>query len=182
MNDNDNELGSGTSPKRAEHLAREASYADVSLSSLGVYVNYERMISRPPARGKTVTETVAFVVEDDPDQLALAKLRLTTAGYMVQSAESVKALYYRLQRSEPDAIFLDVGLPDGDGFEVLSSLRSNPKYARLPIIMLTVRREPEDITRGLALGADGYITKPYGKNTLEYVLRFLMNQEVALAA
>jgi CheY-like chemotaxis protein len=178
----DNDLESGTSPKRAEHLAREASYADVSLTSLGMYVNYERMASRQALPAKSVTETVALVVEDDPDQLALAKVRLTSAGYMVQSADSVKALYYRLQRSEPDAIFLDVGLPDGDGFEVLAALRRNPKYARLPIIMLTVRREPDDITRGLALGADGYITKPYGKNTLEYVLRFMMNQAVGVTA
>jgi DNA-binding response OmpR family regulator len=91
----------------------------------------------------------------------------------------VKALYHRLQRRVPDALFLDIGLPDGDGFEVLASLRRNPAYADLPIIMLTVRTEPEDIARGLSLGADGYITKPYGRNTLDYVLRYMLKQEVA---
>lgn len=161
-----------------EHLARETSFADTSLTRLGAYVNYER-ISKRKAVGKSVAETIALVVEDDPDQLALAVLRLNAAGYATQTADSVKALYHRLQRRVPDALFLDIGLPDGDGFEVLASLRRNPAYADLPIIMLTVRTEPEDIARGLSLGADGYITKPYGRNTLDYVLRYMLKQEVA---
>jgi DNA-binding response OmpR family regulator len=154
--------------KDSEHLARETSFADTSLTRLGAYVNYERISKRAPS-AKTVAETIALVVEDDPDQLALAVLRLN-------------ALHYRLQRRVPDAIFLDIGLPDGDGFEVLASLRRNPAYADLPIIMLTVRTEPEDIARGLSLGADGYITKPYGRNTLDYVLRYMLKQEVGRPA
>jgi DNA-binding response OmpR family regulator len=164
-----------------EYLARETSFADTSLTRLGAYVNYER-ISKRKAIGKSIAETIALVVEDDPDQLALAVLRLNAAGYATQTADSVKALYHRLQRRVPDALFLDIGLPDGDGFEVLASLRRNPAYADLPIIMLTVRTEPEDIARGLSLGADGYITKPYGRNTLDYVLRYMLKQEVARAA
>jgi DNA-binding response OmpR family regulator len=167
--------------KDSEHLARETSFADTSLTRLGAYVNYERISKRAPS-AKTVSETIALVVEDDPDQLALAVLRLNAAGYATQTADSVKALHYRLQRRVPDAIFLDIGLPDGDGFEVLASLRRNPAYADLPIIMLTVRTEPEDIARGLSLGADGYITKPYGRNTLDYVLRYMLKQEVGRPA
>ena len=160
-----------------EHLARETSFADTSLTRLGAYVNYERTSKLKPS-SKTVAETIALVVEDDPDQLALAVLRLNAAGYATQTADSVRALNHRLQRRVPDAIFLDIGLPDGDGFEVLASLRRNPAYADLPIIMLTVRTESEDIARGLSLGADGYITKPYGRNTLDYVLRYILKQEI----
>jgi len=167
--------------KDSEHLARETSFADTSLTRLGAYVNYERVAKRTPSL-KTVAETIALVVEDDPDQLALAVLRLNAAGYATQTADSVRSLYHRLQRRVPDAIFLDIGLPDGDGFEVLASLRRNPAYVDLPIIMLTVRTEPEDIARGLQLGADGYITKPYGRNTLDYVLRYLLKQEVGRPA
>jgi DNA-binding response OmpR family regulator len=83
-----------------------------------------------------------------------------------------------LQQGAPDAIFLDIGLPDGDGFEVLATLRQHPSFALLPIVMLTVKSEPEDVAKGLTLGADGYITKPYGKNTLDYVLRYVMKQEI----
>lgn len=153
----------------------EVSFADISLSRLGVYVSYDRIVNRPANR-KDPKFTVALVVEDDPDQLALAVLRLTQAEYAVRTADSAKAMFEALRRETPDAVFLDIGLPDGDGFEILSRLRMHPAYTHLPIIMLTARTEPEDVAKGLALGADGYITKPYGRNTLEYALRYVMKQ------
>ena len=155
----------------------EVSFADISLSRLGVYVAYDRIAGRPESR-KAPRDTVALVVEDDPDQLALAVLRLTSGGFAVQTADSVKALYAALEKGTPDAIFLDIGLPDGDGFAVLAALRRHPDTALLPVIMLTVRNEPEDVAKGLALGADGYITKPYGRNTLDYALRYVLKQAV----
>jgi CheY-like chemotaxis protein len=155
----------------------EVSFADISLSRLGVYLAYDRVTHRPASR-KPPKQTLALVVEDDPDQLALAVLRLTAAGYAVQTAADVKALYQYLQKNTPDAIFLDIGLPDGDGFEVLAALRRHPDTTALPVIMLTAKTEPEDVAKGLALGADGYITKPYGRNTLDYALRYVMKQAV----
>jgi CheY-like chemotaxis protein len=159
----------------ARDAVSEATFADISLSRLGVYVAYDRVANRP-ASAKSPRDTVALIVEDDPDQLALAVLRLTAAGYAVRTAESVKALFAALRKGVPDAIFLDIGLPDGDGFEVLSTLRQHPAYALLPIILLTARKEPEEVARGLALEADGYITKPYGRNTLDYALRYVLKQ------
>lgn len=153
----------------------EVTFADISLSRLGVYVAYDRIANRP-ASDKSPRDTVALVVEDDPDQLALAVLRLTAAGYAIRTADSVKALFESLRQGAPDAIFLDIGLPDGDGFEVLGTLRQHPAYAHLPIIMLTAKKEPEEVARGLALQADGYITKPYGRNTLDYALRYVLKQ------
>ncbi|MGH8686231.1 MAG: response regulator [Burkholderiales bacterium] len=155
--------------------APEVSFADMSLTRLGVYVAYDRVANRPTC-DKSPRDTVALVVEDDPDQLALAVLRLTSAGYAVRTAASVKALFESLQQGVPDAIFLDIGLPDGDGFEVLTTLRQHPAYAHVPIIMLTARKEAEEVARGLALEADGYITKPYGRNTLDYALRYVLKQ------
>lgn len=156
-------------------FAEEADYADISLTRLGIYVSHERVRHRPPSR-KPPRETVALVVEDDPDQLALAVLRLTTAGYRVHAVQTVKALLDWLKRQAPDAIFLDVMLPDGDGFDVLATLRAHPAYALVPIVMVTARAETKDVARGLALGADAYVTKPYGRNTLDYVLRYVLNQ------
>jgi CheY-like chemotaxis protein len=166
------------SPLEAEEQRRfddEADYADISLTRLGIYVSHERVRHRPPSR-KVPRETIALVVEDDPDQLALAVLRLTTAGYRVHAVQSVKALLESLKKQAPDAIFLDVMLPDGDGFDVLANLRLHPAYALLPIVMVTAKAEPQDVSRGLALGADAYVTKPYGGNTLDYVLRYVLNQ------
>jgi CheY-like chemotaxis protein len=162
-------------PEDRQALERDISFADISLSRLGVYVAYDRIANRP-ASSKRPEETVALVVEDDPDQLALAVLRLTEAGYAVRVADCVEALFRSLKENTPAAIFLDIGLPDGDGFEVLSTLRRHPSYTHLPIIMLTARTASEDVAKGLSLGADGYITKPYGKNSLDYLLRYVMKQ------
>jgi DNA-binding response OmpR family regulator len=61
-------------------------------------------------------------------------------------------------------------LPDGDGFDILGKLRARPEFATLPIVLLTVKAELANIRKGLALGADGYITKPYSKNQLAEVI------------
>lgn len=160
-----------------QDFEQEATLADISLSRLGVYVSARRVTNLSPS-AKLPIDTLALVVEDDPDQLALALRRLTTAGYPTQSADCVQALFETLGRRTPDAMFLDVELPDGNGFDVLTTLRQHPSFALLPIVMLTAKTEPEDIAKGLALGADGYVTKPYGRNTLDYVLRYVMKHEL----
>jgi DNA-binding response OmpR family regulator len=116
-------------------------------------------------------------VEDDPDQAALAELRLTMAGYRVRSVDRAKALSrYLREEVRPDLLLLDVMLPDGNGFDILAQLRASPEFATLPIVLLTVKAELADIRNGLALGADGYITKPYSKNQLAEVIGRVLKQ------
>jgi CheY-like chemotaxis protein len=120
---------------------------------------------------KPRSETVILIVEDDPDQMALADLRVTMAGYQVRTAESVQQLVRSLmEQGPPDLVLLDVMLPDGDGFDVLAKLRRHSEYASLPVVLLTAKNEPPDIAKGLALGADGYVTKPYSKSILAGVI------------
>jgi DNA-binding response OmpR family regulator len=72
-------------------------------------------------------------------------------------------------------------LPDGNGFDILAQLRSRPEFSTLPIVMLTAKAELTDIRNGLALGADGYIAKPYSKNQLvEVISHVLKNKPVLL--
>lgn len=160
-----------------EALPPEASYADISLTRAGVYVNEWRVVNRL-ATTKAPAETMVLVVEDDPDQLALAMLRLTMAHYPVKTADTVQSLFKSLDEALPDAILLDVRLPDGNGFDALSAIRRHPRYAHLPVIMVTSETAPESVSLGLELGCEGYITKPYGVSTLEYVLRYVLKQEV----
>ena len=155
-------------------------YVDTSLSRLGVYVATDRVQGRDRCL-KRPREMVVLHVEDDPDQRALAARRLGAAGYPVTSVEGVRACYEFLEHNTPDAMFLDINMPDGDGFEVLSVLRRHPSFSFLPIVMLTARDAREDIAKGLAFGADGYVTKSYGPNTLDYVLRYVLQQEVVRA-
>ena len=65
---------------------------------------------------------------------------------------------------------LDIMLPDGNGFDILAQLRARPEFATLPIVLLTVKAELADIRKGLELGADGYVTKPYSKEQLAEVI------------
>jgi DNA-binding response OmpR family regulator len=121
---------------------------------------------------------VVLIVEDDPDQLALADLRVSMAGYKVRVAKSVNEfLHSMLDEGAPDLLLLDVVLPDGNGFELLTKMRRHAVLGSLPIVMLTAENEAEDIGKGLLLGADGYITKPYTKNILADVIRRVLKQE-----
>jgi CheY-like chemotaxis protein len=148
----------------------ELASARRSLSHHGAYVSEDRLGRRPPS-AKPPSETVILIVEDDPDQLALADLRVSMAGYAVRIANSQAELLRSLAKEgTPDLLLLDVMLPDGDGFQILGKLRSLRSYASLPIVMLTAKKDPADITKGLNLGADGYITKPYSKSILADVV------------
>jgi CheY-like chemotaxis protein len=142
-----------------------------SLARTGAYLAVDRLRSRPTL-SKPPSETVILIVEDDPDQLALADLRVSMAGYRVRVASSVNGFLQALvDEGAPDLLLLDVMLPDGDGFEVLARMRRHQALGSLPIVLLTARNEPGDIGRGLVLGADGYVTKPYTKSVLADVIR-----------
>jgi len=153
-----------------------------SLARTGAYLALDRLRRRPPA-GKEPADTVILIVEDDPDQLALADLRVSMAGYKVRVASSVNGFLQALvDEGAPDLLLLDVMLPDGDGFDILAKMRRHQALGSLPIVMLTARNDPADIGRGLALGADGYVTKPYSKNLLADVIERVLKRQPSPAA
>jgi CheY-like chemotaxis protein len=174
----------GVSPRRPHRTfaldqaqLEAAKVAGSSLASTGAYLSVDRFRFRPLLM-KPAADTVILIVEDDPDQLALADLRVSMAGYKVRAARSVRDFLQSLvDEGAPDLLLLDVMLPDGDGFEVLSKMRRHQTLGALPIVMLTARTEPGDIGRGLALGADGYITKPYTKNILAEIIKRVLKPE-----
>jgi CheY-like chemotaxis protein len=153
-----------------------AQIAGSSLARTGAYLAFDRLRRRPAAL-KAPADTVVLIVEDDPDQLALADLRVSMAGYKVRIANSVNGFLQALvDEGAPDLLLLDATLPDGDGFDVLAKMRRHQALGSLPIVMLTARNDPSDIGRGLALGADGYITKPYTKNLLADVIERVLKR------
>ncbi len=158
-------------------MRRDGESASAALARTGAYISADR-ISRRPAPRKPPADCVVLIVEDDPDQLALADLRVSMAGYKVRVAKSVNEfLHSMLDEGAPDLLLLDVVLPDGNGFDLLAKMRRHPVLGSLPIVMLTAENEAEDIGRGLLLGADGYITKPYTKNILADVIRRVLKQD-----
>jgi CheY-like chemotaxis protein len=178
------ETKSGFAPASADEtlaleqakLVEAAKDAGASLARSGAFVAMDRLRNRPlPV--KAAASTTILIVEDDPDQMALADLRVTMAGYQVRAANCVSAyLQALLAEGAPDLLLLDVELPDGNGFEVLQKMRQHPEFAELPIVMLTSRNDAGDIGRGLLLGADGYVTKPYTRNILADVIRRVLRR------
>src|SRR5258706_14078324 len=100
-----------------------------------------------------------LVVEDDPNILELLAARLRYAGFEVVTAAGGSEAVQVAQRHRPDLIVLDVMLPDMDGFDVLHRLRGGG--TRTPVLFLTARDSTEDKVRGLTLGGDDYVTKPF---------------------
>jgi two-component system phosphate regulon response regulator PhoB len=157
-----------------KRLVKTTVVAGATLLRSGSFLAAERISNLPPL-AKTRAQTVILLVEDDPDQAALAELRLTMAGYQVHSVDRAKALSaYLRQQKRPDLLLLDVMLPDGNGFDILAQLRGRPEFSTLPIVLLTAKAELKDIRNGLALGADGYITKPYSKTQLAEVIAHVL--------
>jgi two-component system response regulator MprA len=101
---------------------------------------------------------LVLVIDDEPGIVDFVELGLRSEGYRVASAGSAAAGLAALRDEQPEAVILDVGLPDGDGFDVLVAIR---RESDVPVVMLTARGELEDRVRGLDLGADDYIAKPF---------------------
>ena len=115
-----------------------------------------------------------LVVDDDPELRPLVGFALRQASYLVIEAASGEEALTLLDRELPDLMILDVNMPGIDGFEVLRRARANGRH--LPILMLTVRGEEEDLVRGLDLGADDYLTKPFSPRTLLARVRALLRR------
>ena len=108
-----------------------------------------------------------LVVEDEPDIALSVKVTLESVpGLTVETVPGGQAGLERALAAPPALILLDLNLPDRDGLEICRELRRDPRTARLPILLLTARVEETDRVRGLDLGADDYITKPFSPREL----------------
>jgi len=102
-----------------------------------------------------------LIIEDNTDVRENLAEILELSGYDVNTAENGKVGVEAAMQSEPDLILCDIMMPELDGFGVLRILSKNPKVANIPFIFLTAKAEKEDFRRGMGLGADDYITKPF---------------------
>ncbi len=120
-----------------------------------------------------------LIVEDHPLIAELVETRLRIEGmHSVKCPGGKEAI--ALVGAEPfDAVILDIMMPDVDGYEVLRHIRSTPTTATLPVIFLTAKSTPADIDRGLALGANHYITKPFSGQDLMRKVRLCLEEQHA---
>ena len=110
-----------------------------------------------------------LVVDDEADIVALVAYHLVKAGYRVSTASTGPDALVAARQERPALIVLDLMLPGASGYDVLDQLRANAATRDIAVLMLTARREEQDRIRGLTLGADDYLTKPFSPP--ELVLR-----------
>jgi DNA-binding response OmpR family regulator len=114
-----------------------------------------------------------LVVDDEPRIRRFVRMNLDLEGYEVTEADDGLAALNKVRDVLPDLVLLDVMMPDMDGFETLERIR---EVSSVPVIMLTVKSDEEDRIRGLDLGADDYVTKPFSPRELSSRIRAVLRR------
>jgi two-component system OmpR family response regulator len=157
---------SAPSPQQLETARKEAATGGAELARSGYYIAIARRAKEkvPPRNGERHS---LLVIEDDPDLSSLLAEILSVAGFEVRRAANRSQINAEVNKPIlPDLVLLDIVLPDADGLQILSRFRAHPKYARLPVILMTGKAEAADVKAGLAAGADGYVSKPFKMSAL----------------
>ena len=102
-----------------------------------------------------------LIVDDEPNILLSLQFLMRKSGYEVRTARDGEEALAEISRAAPDLVLLDVMMPKIDGFSICRQIRANPEWKDVRIIMLTARGRDVEREKGLALGADDYITKPF---------------------
>ncbi|MBR2514471.1 MAG: response regulator [Halomonas sp.] len=118
-----------------------------------------------------------LVVDDEPNIVLSLEFLMEQAGFEVVTAEDGEQALEQVHNSSPDLLLLDISLPGMSGFDVLERLRGQEATAQLPIIMLTAHGRDVEREKGMALGADDYITKPFSTQSLVEKVKALLTEE-----
>jgi len=102
-----------------------------------------------------------LIVEDEESLLKLESILLSSKGYSVTGVMDGRSALDEINARKPDLVVLDIMLPELDGFEVCKRIKENPETAGIPVVMLTAKKNSQDYARGMQVGADAYVTKPF---------------------
>ena len=122
-----------------------------------------------------------LLVDDEPNILLSLKFLMQKEGYEVFVAENGDDAMTVARQCLPDLIILDVMLPGSNGYEVCQALRTDPKFADTYILMLTAKSNPAEKEKGLAMGANDYVSKPFSNRDLVAKVRSLLGPEPAVS-
>ena len=139
---------------------------------MGNYPESELVASKATVKGSiSVSRGKILVVDDSPTDLTVMATPLRDDGYGVVTAHDGQEALARLEGETFDLVLLDVIMPGVNGFQLCRSLRRDPRYVGLPIVLVTSKREDFDRYWGLKQGADGYIVKPFSSEQLLAAVR-----------
>ena len=120
--------------------------------------------------------TEILIVDDEPSVVLPIQFLMEQQGYRVMIAERGEDALDLIYQYKPDLVILDIMLPGMDGYEVCEIVRLNPKYRKVKIIFLTAKGREVETAKGLALGADAYITKPFSNAALVAKIKELIEE------
>jgi two-component system, OmpR family, alkaline phosphatase synthesis response regulator PhoP len=112
-----------------------------------------------------------LVADDEPSILLSLQFLLQKAGYEVRLAHNGEEVLQAVEQSTPDLLLLDAMMPQRDGYDVCQTIRADPRWTTLPIIMLTAKSRDVERQKGMALGATDYVTKPFSTRDLVATVR-----------
>jgi len=130
------------------------------------------MSGKPPRTAPREAKRI-LVVDDEPRMIGFIRMNLELEGYQVLEAHNGLEALESIRTQLPDLVLLDVMMPELDGFETLRMLR---EFSSIPVIMLTAKGEEDDKVFGLELGADDYVTKPFGSRELSSRVRAVLRR------
>lgn len=122
-----------------------------------------------------------YIVEDDKNIAEIESFALKNVGYQVKEFFCARDFYKELEKQVPDLFLLDVMLPDEDGLEIVRKLKANKRTAVQPIILVTAKTTEIDKVKGLDIGADDYMTKPFGVMELISRVKALLRRSATTA-
>ena len=115
-----------------------------------------------------------LIADDEPNIVVSLEFLMKREGFEVTVASDGEAALREMAAMPPDLILLDIMLPKKDGFEVCQQIRANPDWQGVKVVMLTAMGRDTEVTKGLALGADAYMTKPFSTKDLVAQVRQLL--------
>lgn len=121
-----------------------------------------------------------YIVEDDKNIREIEAFSLKNSGYEVEEFPNAAEFYKRLGEAVPQLIVLDLMLPDDDGLNIVKKLRANSTWKKIPIILVTAKTTEMDKVRGFDMGADDYLTKPFGVMELISRVKALLRRTMEL--
>jgi DNA-binding response OmpR family regulator len=120
--------------------------------------------------------TRVLVVDDDPQVLRLLRVNFELEGYEVLSATNGEEALELVRGDSPDVVVCDVMMPGIDGLEVVRRLRADPATVSMPLVVVSAKAQRADVSHGLRLGADAYVTKPFDPAELLDVVAQLLSK------
>jgi CheY-like chemotaxis protein len=152
---------------------------DILLNARAIHMPYAPISPDPPEkrRRRLFMTRHVLIVDDEPNIVLSLKFLITQQGFEVRTAGSGEEALKALSEEVPDLILLDVMMPKPDGYEVCQRIRATPEWKDIPVIMLTAKGRDVEKQKGLAMGADDYITKPFATHELIAKVRAILMEK-----